>query len=49
MLTVKELIELLKKFPEDWNVKFITTYQDEFDEEKIYNQLEELWECNVYE
>lgn len=48
MLTVKELIQFLETLPEDYNVYYVKTYPDEFDEWETYDTREELWSCDIH-
>lgn len=41
-MTVKDLIELLKQYPEGLQVKIKRLYQDERDEVKLSEEVEEL-------
>lgn len=41
-MTVKDLIELLKQYPEGLQVKIKRLYQDERDEAQVYDEVEEL-------
>lgn len=48
MLTIKELIELLEKMPQDYAVKHVVSYGDEFDDTEMYDCEEPLWEEDIY-